>query len=732
MAEKASIILAAEDRTRQAFAQVQANLQGLSAGANLLRSSFAGVAGAITAGLAAAQFRDIVSGLDALNDAADATGSTIENLSALEDIAARTGTRFDTVTSTLVRFNQTLNGAEPDSSISRALKAIGLEADDLKKQDPSEALLKTAQALSGYADDGNKARLVQELFGKSIREVAPLLKDLAAQGQLNATVTKAQAEEAEKFNKQLAALEKNAADAGRSLASSLLPVLNQIFDRAKGISAGGGFFASIGKEVRANLLTEELNTAVRELELVQKRIDFGEKGLERRSGALRVYIADVQRQLLTATDAIKGFANAANPVAPRGRPANEGGGRIIEQSVGNIPGSNRPRTKSPKPDVPFVGPDEFEPLRAAIRRLEQTDTAKVAALRAELEQLLSIGGATPAPKVAEAIRQVSDALEQADPVGPGLPASLKAAFDAIDQTDTRKAAALTEQLQQLLSIQGSNAGTEVAEAIANIRREIDALDPKKLRLAELLGATDSALLEKTRADMQLLADALLQEEINAEKYAEAVNKRLGNELPKNLERTKGLSEELGLTFSSAFEDALVKGEDLSNLLKGLEQDITRILVRRFVTQPLADSLGNFISGILPGLGSASTGSSPTGGTGLVIKSAKGNAFDNAPGLSAYSGSVVNRPTLFPFARGAGVMGEAGPEAILPLTRVAGELGVRAIASGQPTGAITFAPVFETHIDARTDAQQVVRLVAESNAQSERRVFEQLKSLGVLQ
>jgi phage-related minor tail protein len=47
------------------------------------------------------------------------------------------------------------------------------------------------------------------------------------------------------------------------------------------------------------------------------------------------------------------------------------------------------------------------------------------------------------------------------------------------------------------------------------------------------------------------------------------------------------------------------------------------------------------------------------------------------GISAYSGQVVDRPTIFPFARGIGLMGEAGAEAILPLTRVGSELGVKA-------------------------------------------------------
>jgi lambda family phage tail tape measure protein len=56
--------------------------------------------------------------------------------------------------------------------------------------------------------------------------------------------------------------------------------------------------------------------------------------------------------------------------------------------------------------------------------------------------------------------------------------------------------------------------------------------------------------------------------------------------------------------------------------------------------------------------------------------ANGGVFDGSPSLSAYSGQVVSQPTMFAFARGAGVMGEAGPEAILPLKRGSdGKLGV---------------------------------------------------------
>jgi lambda family phage tail tape measure protein len=75
------------------------------------------------------------------------------------------------------------------------------------------------------------------------------------------------------------------------------------------------------------------------------------------------------------------------------------------------------------------------------------------------------------------------------------------------------------------------------------------------------------------------------------------------------------------------------------------------------------------------------------GAGFFLNQAKGGAFDL--GIKTYAkggmftNSIVNQPTLFKFARGTGLMGEAGPEAIMPLKRDSqGNLGVRS--TGQKT------------------------------------------------
>jgi lambda family phage tail tape measure protein len=73
-------------------------------------------------------------------------------------------------------------------------------------------------------------------------------------------------------------------------------------------------------------------------------------------------------------------------------------------------------------------------------------------------------------------------------------------------------------------------------------------------------------------------------------------------------------------------------------------------------------------------------------SGIGLESAKGTAFDyGVPAFAkggAFTNQIVDSPTLFKFARGTGLMGEAGPEAIMPLKRDSnGNLGVRAQGGG---------------------------------------------------
>ena len=65
-------------------------------------------------------------------------------------------------------------------------------------------------------------------------------------------------------------------------------------------------------------------------------------------------------------------------------------------------------------------------------------------------------------------------------------------------------------------------------------------------------------------------------------------------------KTQDLARDLGLTFTSAFEDAIVEGKKLSDVLRGLARDILRIATRKLVTEPLGNALSSAIGGMFGG------------------------------------------------------------------------------------------------------------------------------------
>lgn len=133
-------------------------------------------------------------------------------------------------------------------------------------------------------------------------------------------------------------------------------------------------------------------------------------------------------------------------------------------------------------------------------------------------------------------------------------------------------------------------------------------------------------------------------------------------------------------------------EGMSNIFTSLGESVIQSLIQMatqaLITKAILASVGGGFGGIF---GSIFGGASGAASSGTAIQSAGANFSFNAlggvydsPSLSAYSDGVYNTPQYFAFAKGAGVFGEAGPEAIMPLTRGAdGSLGVRAVGRESP-------------------------------------------------
>ncbi|UIL54740.1 phage tail tape measure protein (plasmid) [Pantoea agglomerans] len=163
-----------------------------------------------------------------------------------------------------------------------------------------------------------------------------------------------------------------------------------------------------------------------------------------------------------------------------------------------------------------------------------------------------------------------------------------------------------------------------------------------------------------------------------------------------LDTSSNYSASAANVVSSSMDSAL---DNVSSMLMGNKaswKDWASSVLSMIAKVALQMAAVNLVSGIVSSVGGAAVGAASAGG-GTANNSFSGGAYNNltlnAKGgvyeshdLSQYSGSVVSSPTLFAFAKGAGLMGEAGPEAIMPLTRAAdGSLGVRAIGSGGGSG-----------------------------------------------
>ena len=123
-----------------------------------------------------------------------------------------------------------------------------------------------------------------------------------------------------------------------------------------------------------------------------------------------------------------------------------------------------------------------------------------------------------------------------------------------------------------------------------------------------------------------------------------------------LEDIDKLAESVGTRMVTAFASAATQGKNLSDVLKGLGLSLARMALSAAL-KPLGAMLGGL--------------------TGGLMKNAAGDAFSGGQVIPFADGGIVNSPTLFAMRGGTGLMGEAGPEAIMPLARGAdGKLGVR--------------------------------------------------------
>ncbi|WP_336341249.1 phage tail tape measure protein [Pseudomonas atacamensis] len=196
----------------------------------------------------------------------------------------------------------------------------------------------------------------------------------------------------------------------------------------------------------------------------------------------------------------------------------------------------------------------------------------------------------------------------------------------------------------------------------------------------------------------------------------------------------------GNAFSS-MEDAVVNfamtGKlSFADFTKSILADMARIATRQ-ASSALLSSLvgaatsyftggggGNGLAAGSAGATSSNLGASSAGYSGSYFPQALGGAWSSGVQMfangGAFANNIVSTPTAFGIAGGrAGVMGEAGPEAIMPLTRTSsGKLGVLAAGGGSGTTISISAPVTVVTEDRGSEGMQIDQQALSKNLQSQ--------------
>lgn len=209
----------------QGLASVQERVGGLS-------QALAGLAGGVTLAGFAMLIKGAIDAGDEMSKLSQKAGLAAKDIAGLQLAAAQSGLDASGLQSSLGKLNKAIADSSP------AFAAMGLSAKNASGslKGSREVLGELADKFASYQDGAAKARLAQELFGKSGADMIPLLNggasaleefDKKAQ-QLGLTLSDETQKAAEQFNDQLDLIRAGSQGLWRQLATELLPTLNDI------------------------------------------------------------------------------------------------------------------------------------------------------------------------------------------------------------------------------------------------------------------------------------------------------------------------------------------------------------------------------------------------------------------------------------------------------------------------------------------------------------------------
>ena len=256
-ANTVEIILAAVDKTREAFGGVTQNLKKLKSDSSNVLADL-GVAAAVTA--LAAFGKAVIDGADNLSKLAQKTGTSVESLSLLQPIAEQSGVSVEALGKGMAKLAQNMVSAANGSGASaQAFARLGVTVKDAggKMRPTEEVLLDLAEKFKLMPDGAAKSALAMELFGKAGVEMIPFLnqgRDGIEQlkqkfADLGLEISGDTARAAEQFNDTLDTVYQALKGMALQILQAALPAMQRLADLLVDLARNGKSLAPIITEI---------------------------------------------------------------------------------------------------------------------------------------------------------------------------------------------------------------------------------------------------------------------------------------------------------------------------------------------------------------------------------------------------------------------------------------------------------------------------------------------------
>jgi lambda family phage tail tape measure protein len=292
-------------------------------------------------------------------------------------------------------------------------------------------------------------------------------------------------------------------------------------------------------------------------------------------------------------------------------------------------------------------------------------------------------------------------------------AALTAYKDSLDKTNAALQQSVDAQVAKVsmgdkeyaLTQQITKAYMDEAAALAQLQQQLEndlANGEDPARAEALYAEKQKALQASTAKQVEIVKNGYVQMDAAQASWQNGAIHAMQNWADQGADvaaQTAQLFTDAFGSMNDALANFVTTGKlNFSDLVRSILSDLAKMELRVIESKILQEIVGAFVGGGVSDSAGVGTSMDTTSGDVAfgtdAVASANGNVFGNAGLLTAFanggafSNSIVNKPTLFAFANGTGVMGEDGPEAIMPLTRGPnGKLGVQASGGGSGGGDI---------------------------------------------